>query len=68
MGFKTVRRDDPGFYVSDGIMVGNRACMEITADCPEHVRRMVQQAHNQGWIRVSATFTEEEYTWLMLKN
>ena len=67
MTFKTVRRDDPGFYVSDGIMVGNRAFLEIAAECPENVRRMVQQAHSQGWIRMSATFTEEEYAWLILK-
>jgi hypothetical protein len=67
MGFRTVRRDEPGFYVSDGVMVGNRAFLEIAAECPENVRRMVQQAHDKGWIRVNATFTEKEYAWLMLQ-
>ena len=67
MGFKTVRQDDPGYTVSDGLLVGNRACLEITRDCPPSVRSVIQEAHNQGWIKMCATFTEEEYAWLMLK-
>jgi len=67
MGFRTVRRDEPGFYVSDGIMVGNRAFLEITPACPIHIQAAIQQALNQGWIRMNATFTEEEYAWLILK-
>ena len=67
MTFKTVRQDDPGYTVSDGLLVGNRAFLEIDAECPDHIRRMIQESLNQGWIRVSATFTEEEYAWLILK-
>ena len=67
MTFKTIRQSDPGFTVLDGILTGNRACMEITPDCPAHTRRLIQQAYGQGWIKLSATFTEEEYTWLILK-
>jgi hypothetical protein len=67
MGFKVVRQGDPGFTVSDGILAGNRACMEIARDCPDIARNLIQQAYSQGWIKLSATFTEEEYTWLMLK-
>ena len=67
MAFKTVRQGDPGFIVSDGILAGTRACMEITRDCPDNARNLIQQAYSQGWIKMSATFTEEEYTWLMLK-
>ena len=67
MGFKVVRQSDPGFTVWDGILADSRACMEITPDCPAHTRRLIQQAYSQGWIKMRATFTEEEYTWLMLK-
>jgi hypothetical protein len=42
--------------------------MEFTPDCPSHIQRLIQQALSQGWIKLNATFTQEEYTWLMLKN
>jgi hypothetical protein len=67
MAFRTVRRDDPGYTVSDGTIVGNRAFLEIDRFCPERIRKTIQEAYNQGWIRMCATFTEEEYAWLMLK-
>ena len=67
MTFKTIRQSDPGFTVSDGILACSRACMEITPDCPDIARNLIQKAYGQGWIKLSATFTEEEYTWLILK-
>jgi len=67
MAFKIVKQDDPGYTVSDGLMVGNRAFLEITPACPIHIQAAIQQALNQGWIRMNATFTEEEYAWLILK-
>jgi len=67
MAFKVVKRDDPGYTVSDGLLMGNRAFLEIDAECPDRVRRMIQEAFNQDWIRMNVTFTEEEYAWLMLK-
>ena len=67
MAFKIVKQGDPGYTVSDGLLVGNRACLEITRDCPPSVRSVIQEAHNHGWIRMNATFTEEEYAWLILK-
>ena len=67
MGFKIVRRDDPGYTVSDGLLLGNRAFLEIAAQCPDRVRRIIQESLNQDWIRMNVTFTEEEYAWLILK-
>jgi hypothetical protein len=67
MAFKVVKQDDPGYTVSDGLLVGNRAFLEIDAECPNRVRRIIQESLNQGWIRMNVTFTEEEYTWLMLQ-
>jgi len=67
MAFKVVKQDDPGYTVSDGLLVGNRAFLEIDAECPDRVRRIIQESLNQGWIRMNVTFTEEEYTWLMLQ-
>ena len=67
MAFKVVKQDDPGYTVSDGLLVGNRAFLEIDAECPDRVRRNIQESLNQGWIRMNVTFTEEEYTWLMLQ-
>ena len=67
MGLKVVKKDDPGYIVSDGLLVGNRAFLEITPACPVHIQAEIQGALNHGWIRVCATFTEEEYAWLILK-
>jgi hypothetical protein len=67
MAFKTVRRDDPGFIVSDGLLMGNRAFLEITPACPVHIQAEIQESLNQGWIRMNVTFTEEEYAWMILK-
>jgi hypothetical protein len=67
MAFRIVRQDDPGYTVSDGIMMGNRACLEIDRNCPERIAKAIQEAYTKGWIRQTITFTEEEYTWMMLQ-
>jgi len=67
MAFKVVRRDDPGYTVSDGVVVGNRAFLEIDLNCPKRIAKAIQEAYSNGWIQMSVTFTEEEYTWLILK-
>jgi hypothetical protein len=67
MTFKTVRRGDPGFTVSDGILVSNRAFLGIDKSCPASVRKVIYEALNEDWVRMNVTFTEEEYTWLILK-
>lgn len=64
---RTIKAGDPNYMISDGIMMTRRAGIEIDAMCPEHIRRAVIHAYNEGWIKPYSVVTAEEYTWMTLR-
>ena len=68
MTFKQIRKGDPLFRMSDGLVLCNRAGFEISKDCPTNTREQLLHAIHAGWVKPIAYMREEEYTWESLKD
>jgi hypothetical protein len=55
-----LQRGDRGFQITDGILLADRASLEITQDCPENMRDILALAYQHGWIKPVAHITERE--------
>ena len=64
---RTVKSDDPNYFISDGITVSPRAGIEVSHVCPDQIKRTIIHAYNEGWIKPFAVVTSEEYTWMSLR-
>jgi hypothetical protein len=60
---KTIRQDDPGFYITDGLTVAGRADFVVTPDCPPEHALKIRQAWTRGWLKSEAHMLESEYMW-----
>ena len=63
---KTIRKDDPDFYIDNGIVMSPRAGIEISNDCPRQYKSMIMEAIKNGWLKPIAYMKESEYTWEVL--
>jgi hypothetical protein len=61
-----IRSESSDFTISDGIVIANRASIEITADCPDNMRNTLAFACSQGWITPVAHITEREMIFMGL--
>ena len=58
-----ILQDEPGFYITDSLMVSGRAGFILTSDCPPDYVTMINLAWQQGWIKPVAHMLESEYVW-----
>ncbi len=65
---RTLRPGDPGFAVTDGLVVSARAGFEISKSCPREYSSILQQAVAAGWIKPVAVLYDHELTWVLLNN
>ena len=63
---RTVKPGDPMFKIPAGIIMGDRASIEIDCRCPEYYAKIIVDAYSKGWIKPAAHFTEREYILLGL--
>ena len=54
---------DQGFNFQNGMVRYERAAMLIHPDCPDHVRGLILEARNRGWIKPVAYMKQEEWAW-----
>jgi hypothetical protein len=60
---KTIRKDDPDFYIDNGIAIAPRAGFEISNDCPRQYKSMIMESYKNGWLKPIAYIKESEYVW-----
>ena len=60
---KTIRKDDPDFYIDNGIAMAPRAAFEISNDCPRQYKSMIMESYKNGWLKPVAYMKESEYVW-----
>ena len=60
---KTIRKDDPDFYIDSGIAIAPRAGFEISNDCPRQYKSMIMESYKNGWLKPIAYIKESEYVW-----
>ena len=64
---KTIRKDDPDFYIDNGIAVAPRAAFEISNKCPSQYKSMIIEATKNGWLQPVAYMKDSEFMWEKLK-
>jgi hypothetical protein len=59
---KTIRRGDPKFMLTDGLVMCPRAGFEISQSCPAEYKTIFITAVNAGWIKPVAHVYGKELT------
>jgi hypothetical protein len=59
---KTIRRGDPKFMLTDGLVMCPRAGFEISQSCPSEYKSIFITAVNAGWIKPVAHVYGKELT------
>ena len=54
---------DRDFYMVDGIKLVPRACIEISASCPDYLKSMILNAVSNGELQAVAYVPEKELFW-----
>ena len=60
---KTIRQNDPNFYIDNGIVMSPRAGLEISQRCPNNYIDVIRECLEQGWLKPIAYIKESEYIW-----
>jgi hypothetical protein len=65
--FKTIRQGEPGFMLTDGLMITPRAGFEISQSCPAEYKSIFITAINAGWLKPVAHVYARDLTFQSLK-
>lgn len=60
---KTIRQNDPDFYINNGVTVSPRAGFVINQQCPENYKFIIQECVKYGWLKPVAYMKESEFVW-----
>ena len=63
---KTIREGHPCWPVDDMLATADRASLEIHAECPPDIARIIMNAWHKGYIELGVNFTERELALLGL--
>ena len=55
-----LNKGDHGFTVDDGVVVYNRAAIEISNNCPASVQELLMNYYSLGWIKPVAYVHKSE--------
>lgn len=67
-GYKMIRPGDSLFTFSpNGVTLVPRASLEISSNCPSDYKHIIQQAHQNGWLKAVANMRDPEYTMELLR-
>lgn len=65
---RSIRPGDSKFKISTGIVISDRASIEIDSVCPTVYSNIILEAYSKGWIKPVAHVTEREYILLGLNS
>ena len=65
---RTIRQDDPRFFISDGFVRAPRAGFHILPECPREYKMIITECINNGWLKPVAHVTERELVFMGLTN
>ena len=61
--FKKIKQGQRDFFMTDGIQMVPRACVEISQKCPDRYIDVIRKCLEQGWLVPVAYMKESEYIW-----
>lgn len=65
---RILRPGDSGFTLIDGMIISQRASVEILSACPQEYTKIIRDCLRHGWLRPVATVYEHELTFNLLKD
>lgn len=65
---RTIRQDDPKFFITDGFVRAPRAGFHILPECPREYKMIITECINNGWLKPVAHVTERELVFMGLTN
>ena len=60
---RTIKQDEIGFYVHDGITVAARAGLEFSPECSDYLKSIIQSAFSKGHVTLVAHVKDNELMW-----
>jgi hypothetical protein len=60
---RTIRQDESGFYIHDGITVAARAGLEFSPECSEYLESIIRSAFSKGHVKLVAYVKDNELMW-----
>jgi hypothetical protein len=63
---RTIRQNDPNFFIQDGFVRAPRAGFNISQGCPKEYRMIILECMNNGWLTPVAHITERELLFMGL--
>lgn len=64
---RTLKPNEPGFLLTDGLILAPRAGFEISNRCPKEYKMILQECLQYGWIKPIATVYDHEIFWNTLR-
>jgi hypothetical protein len=65
--YKTIKHDEEDFHFVDGLVIVPRAMIQLTKDCPDHYKKIIEMCYNNGWLEVVANMRDSEFTWELIQ-
>jgi hypothetical protein len=63
---RSIKSDNPNFYIHDKFTSTPRAGFEISQRCPENYISLIQECISHGWLKPVAHVTERELIFMGL--
>ncbi len=60
---RTIKKGDPKFMLTDGLIVAPRAGFEISQRCPDNYKSLIMECIEHGWLKPVATVKDTELFW-----
>jgi hypothetical protein len=64
---KTLKPGDNNWYIDSNFIRTPRAGFEISINCPNNYREVIEQCVNFGWLKPVAYMKDTEYMWEQLQ-
>lgn len=65
---RTIRQNDPRFFITDGFVRAPRAGFHIVPECPREYKQVIAQCIDNGWLKPVAHVTERELIFIGLND
>jgi hypothetical protein len=60
---RSIRQDELGFYIHDGVTVAARAGIEFSPECSDYLASIIRSAFSKGHIKLVAHVKDNELMW-----
>lgn len=60
---RAIKRGEPKFMINEGMTIAPRASIEISKDCPNQYKTIIETCYHKGWLIPVAYVKDSELFW-----